>query len=209
MTAKRETKPVEPILLERMLFFSDAVFAIVLTLLALGLPHLPDGTDDAHLMSGLSGASEPLIAFVVSFGIVGLFWLVHVITLRTLAAFDWLVAAMNVVFLFTVTLTPFGMELVGRFGRLGEAWRLYCALIIAISLASCALIAVSHRDESRILLPEHHGRLWRRLSRAITPGVAFAIGLALSFARQPVLASYCWVLAPVLLLTVILAEGRS
>ena len=209
MTVEHDPAPERKLLLERMLFFSDAVFAIVLTLLALGLPRLPGGTDDAHLISRLSAMSEPLIAFVVSFGLVGLFWLVHVITLRALAAFDWLVAAANVVFLLTVTLTPFGMELVGRFGRYGEAWRLYCTLIIAISLALCALIAVGHRDEARILLPVSHGRLWRRLSKATTLGVAFAVGLALSFAGLPVLASYCWVLAPVLLLAVTLAESRS
>jgi uncharacterized membrane protein len=208
MTAEHEPAPEHVRQLERLLFFSDAVFAIVLTLLALNI-HLPEGTDDAHLVSGVEAVSGPLIAFAVSFGLVGLFWLAHVITLRTLAAFDWLVAAVNVVFLFTVTLTPFGAALVGRLGRHGEAWRLYCAIIIAASLAFCALIVVSYRDESRILLPEHQGQLWRRLPRAIAPGAAFAIGLALSFAGLPVLASYCWVLVPVLLLAITLLENRS
>jgi hypothetical protein len=81
-------------LLERMLFSSDAVFAIVLTLLA--HLHLPRGTDDAHLVAGIEAVRGPLIAFAVSFGLVGFFWLVHVISLRTLATFDWLVAAANV-----------------------------------------------------------------------------------------------------------------
>jgi uncharacterized membrane protein len=96
MTAEHEPAPEHLRQLERLLFFSDAVFAIVLTLLALNI-HLPEGTDDAHLLSGVEAVSGPLIAFAVSFGLVGLFWLAHVITLRTLATFDWLVAAANIV----------------------------------------------------------------------------------------------------------------
>jgi uncharacterized membrane protein len=207
MAAEHEAEPAEPVLLERMLFFSDAVFAIVLTLLALDL-HLPEGTDDAHLVAGVEAVRGPLIAFAVSFGLVGLFWLVHLVTLRALATFDWIVAAVNVVFLFTVTLTPFAAAMVGRLGRHGEAWRFYCSTIIAISLALCVLIAVSHRDEPKLLRREYHGLMRRRLSRAITPGVGFAVGLALSFAGLPLLASLCWLLVPPLWIGVALVSPR-
>jgi uncharacterized membrane protein len=201
MADEREAEPIDERLLERMLFFSDAVFAIVLTLLALDL-HLPQGTDDAHLLAGIEAARDSLIAFVVSFGLVGFFWLMHVITLRALATFDWMAAALNVVLLFTVTLTPFATEMVRHLGRHGEAWRLYCLTMIVMSLALCALIAVSHRDQPRFLHRAYHGQLRHRLSRAITPGVAFTVGLTLSFVGLPVLASLCWMLVPVLLLMV-------
>jgi uncharacterized membrane protein len=187
-----------------MLFFSDAVFAIVLTLMALDL-HLPEGVDDAHLLAGIEADRGPLIAFAVSFALVGVFWLVHVVTLRTLARFDWLVAAANVVFLFAVTLTPFSAGMIGRLGRHGEAWRFYCATIVFASLAMCALIAVSHRNETKLLLREHHGQLWLRLTRAAIPGMAFAVGLALSLAGLRYLASFCWVLMPVMWLALTLA----
>jgi uncharacterized membrane protein len=208
MAAEREADAGESLLLERMLFFSDAVFAIVLTLMALDL-HLPEGTDDAHLLTGIEADRGPLISFAVSFALVGLFWIVHVVTLRTLARFDWLIAAANVVFLFAVTLTPFTAGMVGRLGRHGEAWRLYCATIIVASLAMCALIAVSHRDEAKLLDREHHGQLWVRLTRAAIPGIAFAIGLALSFAGLRYLASLCWVLVPTLWLATTLARPQT
>jgi hypothetical protein len=69
-----------------------------------------------------------------------------------------------------------------------------------ISLAQCALIAVSHRDELSILHADHHGRLWLRLARSATPGVAFGIGYALSVAGLHGPSSLCWLLVPVLML---------
>ena len=193
-----------PLLMERMLCFSDGVFAIVLTLLALDL-RLPPGADDAHLQAAALRIAGPLTAFVLSFAIVGIFWLVHLSTMRALVKFDWVVAAVNVVFLFTITLTPFATALVGKFGTQGVAWRFYCLTILLISIALCALIAVSHRDEATMLHPDHHGRFWYRLSRCATPGVAFAIGLVLSMAGYARLSSLCWLLVPVLMLLVRLA----
>ena len=195
----RAGTPARPLLMERMLCFSDGVFAIVLTLLALDL-RLPAGANDAHLFLAAEQIAGQLTAFALSFALVGAFWLAHLSTMRALARFDWVVAGVNVVFLFTVTLTPFASALVGRFGNQGVAWRFYCLTIILISLAQCALIAISHRDEPSIIFAEHHGRLWYRLARSATPAIAFFIGLALSVWGQHEIAAFCWVLVPPLML---------
>jgi uncharacterized membrane protein len=198
-SATHQTPEEHPYLMERMLFFSDAVFAIVLTLLALDLRLGPNARDE-NLLSAVYAIRGSVIAFVTSFALVGVFWMAHAVTLRAVARFDWVVAAVNLVQLFAVTLTPFASAVVGRFGNMGQAWRFYCVVILAISLSQCALIAVSHRDEPRLVHAAHHGRMWRRLMRAATPGAAFLVGLALSFAGQPLLASDCWVLVPVFLI---------
>lgn len=199
LTNAKAPRAHPPLLMERMLFFSDAVFAIVLTLMAVDL-RLPPGVDDAHLLSGLYLIHGQVIAFALSFALVGVFWLAHVVTLRALARFDWLVAGLNLVFLFTITLTPFASALVGRYGPEGQAWRFYCLTIIAISVAQGGLIAASHRDELRLVHPEHHGRLWYRLARASAPGLAFTIGLGLSLAGWGHLGGICWLLVPVIML---------
>jgi uncharacterized membrane protein len=195
-------------LLERMLFFSDAVFAIVLTLLALDL-RLPAGFDDAHLLDALAAMRGEIIAFVISFGLVGTFWMAHLTMTRALLRFDWSVAVANLVFLLTVSVTPFVLTLVGADGTLGNAWRAYCVSIIAIAAAQAVLLIVSHRDEQRLIHDEHHGRLIFRLIRASSPGVAFAIGLALSFAGLRWLASFCWVIVPFVLVGAGIAERRA
>ena len=64
--------------LERMIFFSDAVFAIVITLLVLPLTaeiDLPEGGQDltAHVW-----AQWPrVLSFLVSFLVIGQFWIAH------------------------------------------------------------------------------------------------------------------------------------
>ena len=199
-----EAAPHRALLMERMLNFSDGVFAIVLTLLALDL-RLPPGVDDAHLALAALRIAGSLAAFALTFALVGIFWLVHLSTMRALVRFDWVVAAVNVVFLFTLTLTPFATALVGKFGTQGLAWRFYCVSIFLISLALCGLITVSHRDEPGILHAEHHGRFWYRLCRCATPGVAFAIGYSLSVAGLHRLSSLCWLLVPPLMIAVRLA----
>jgi uncharacterized membrane protein len=193
------------LLLARLLAFSDGVFAIVLTLLALDL-RLPPGASDANLLQALAGMKSEFISFGLSFALVGVFWLAHMTTFRALARFDWTVAALNLVLLFTISVTPFTSLLVGQDGMLGEAWRLYSLNIVAISVTQIVLIAVSHRDERRLIHEAHHGRLLHRIARAGTPGVAFAIGLGLSFAGLYGLASLCWLLIPPVLLAARLME---
>ena len=53
-------------LLERMLFFSDGVFAIVLTLLVLDL-RLPPGITEGNLFRGVLSMSPKLAAFATTF----------------------------------------------------------------------------------------------------------------------------------------------
>jgi uncharacterized membrane protein len=188
----------QPVLLERMLFFSDAVFAIVLTLLALEL-RLPAGIDDAHLLPGLAEMKSELIAFGVSFGIVGVFWMAHLSAMRAVARFDWVLTGVNLIFLFTVTVTPFVATLVGIEGNTGNAWRFYCLTMVAISASLCAILIVSHRDGGRLLYEAHHGRLAARMLRAGAPGIAFGVGFFLSLEDWRLAASVCWVLVPLLM----------
>jgi uncharacterized membrane protein len=60
-------------LVDRMVFFSDAVFAIVLTLLVLELrpPHVAPGGD---LWPALWIIRHAFVSFALSFGLVAIFW---------------------------------------------------------------------------------------------------------------------------------------
>jgi len=64
---------------ERLVFFSDAVIAIIITLMVLKvrLPQLPEHAGDAALRSALAALGPKYHAVLLSFCVIGLFWMVH------------------------------------------------------------------------------------------------------------------------------------
>lgn len=196
---------LESRMLHRLVFFSDAVFAIVITLLAIEL-HAPETPADQVWNSWRLIAGQ-LVAFAVSFGLIAIFWAAHMAILRKLVAFDWAVAWINILFLFFITLTPLVSSFLGQHGMLSDAWQIYCTLLIAITLAQCALVLATSRDHGRLVGGITAREFWYRFLRAASPGVAFGGGLALSLSGQREAAAICFAIIPVLLALIRLTLG--
>ena len=99
---------------ERLVFFSDAVFAIVITLLVLPLTaeiELPE--DGTSLVQHVIDQWPRMVSFVVSFLVIGQFWIAHHAMFRHLHRFDHGLLWFNLVTLLTVSFMPFPTAVLG------------------------------------------------------------------------------------------------
>ncbi|MEO8148833.1 MAG: TMEM175 family protein [Bacteroidia bacterium] len=102
---------------ERIIMFSDGVFAIVVTLLVLELkaPALTNHTSSAELLTALIAMKQKFVSFVLSFLFVVMLWVAHNIWFRTLIKTDTTVMWINNLFLLLVCFIPFPTALIGEY----------------------------------------------------------------------------------------------
>jgi uncharacterized membrane protein len=107
--------------LERMILFSDAVFAIAITLLAIEIKlpaelklennttiHLDRHTaTDNLLLHGLAEMIGKFIGFFISFFIIGLYWIIHHRMFGYVINYNRKLLWLNLIFLMAIVLMPF------------------------------------------------------------------------------------------------------
>lgn len=125
--------------LDRLLFFSDGVFAIAITLLSIELhvPHGWDGTAASLWREGGPGFA----AYALSFLVIGIFWTSHRRMFTQINRFTTGVFLLNLVLLGLIALMPFVTNLLYINGPRGEAFLIYLGVVSAAGLAQGAMLA--------------------------------------------------------------------
>ncbi len=123
--------------LDRLVFFSDAVFAIAMTLLVVEvrLPPLPV-VSEAALAQALVALVPQYIGFVISFLVVGRFWVGHHRFFARLARCDERMVSLNLLFLLTIAFMPFPTTLISRFPQTRVGVGVYAGWLILAGLAN-------------------------------------------------------------------------
>lgn len=95
--------------LERLVFFSDAVFAIAITLLVIELhpPHFERGASVGEQLAAFATIIPNLFGFVVSFWVIGAFWQGHHRAFALAAHYHQRLVRLNLAMLFVVAFMPF------------------------------------------------------------------------------------------------------
>lgn len=102
--------------LERMILFSDAVFAIVITLMAIEI-HLPESEHSMtrpELISALKHLLPVILSYIISYTFIGTVWYQHLKIFGLLKSFDGGLVLKNLFLLFFVGLFPFSSMVISR-----------------------------------------------------------------------------------------------
>jgi uncharacterized membrane protein len=145
---------VEASAAERVVFFSDAVVAIAITLLALALP-VPRGTDsttNGQLLDTLGKHWPEYFAFLISFVVIGNHWAAHRRTFRYAHRLNRQVTSVNMLWLLMMILTPFATRVLSGNGGFGVRFTLY-ALVQAIA-AACLFLMNRELSRGDLLRPD-------------------------------------------------------
>ena len=105
---------------ERILFFSDAVFAIAITILvlAISLPVLSSAqVSKGLLLKNLIELWPKFISFFISFIVIGIFWMGHVIMFNFIKRSDRNLLWLNNLLLLFVSFIPFPAALIGEYNQ--------------------------------------------------------------------------------------------
>lgn len=128
--------------LERLIFFSDAVFAIAITLLIIEIkvPHLEPGARDGDHIVELARLIPHFIGFFVSFGVIGLFWAGHHRAFGLARNYSAGLVLPNMVMLCAIAFMPFATAYMsGNFGeRVPTA--LYNAVLLLTGVLNLRLV---------------------------------------------------------------------
>ncbi|HTR01110.1 MAG TPA: TMEM175 family protein [Candidatus Acidoferrum sp.] len=131
--------------LERMILFSDAVFAIVITLMAIEI-RLPDSAGTSltmdEFMTGLTRLYPVLLAYLISFSFIGVIWSHHLRIFSLLKDYDKGLVSRNLALLFFVGLFPFGATVISK-GPKG----VLLPLLIYLSIIVCCLGALAFIEQ--------------------------------------------------------------
>jgi uncharacterized membrane protein len=132
---------------ERVANFSDAVYAIALTLIAVALhpPTLKHLGSPSELFDGLGDMSEELIIFFVAFAVMGSYWLANHRFVAILREMDAAYVFWTLPYLAWVAFLPFPADLMGRYFDNPVAVSLFAVNVAMVSLLEWTLLWRAHR----------------------------------------------------------------
>lgn len=180
--------------LDRIIFFSDAVFAIAITLLALDirLPPLPETAGNADLLAALGHTWPQFLSYSISFLAIGMIWLAHHRTFRSVQRYDERLMLLNLFFLLLIGFVPFPTTVIGEYGNTVST--VFYAATMATAGLMFALVWWHANAHGRLVAPPLPTRQFRRVRlRVLWMPAVFLLSIPLAF-WSPDGAKYVWLL---------------
>jgi uncharacterized membrane protein len=172
--------------LERLILFTDAVFAIAITLLVIELkvPELEHRTEH-EAASALMRLIPKFIGFLISFFIIAIYWTAHHRIFRFVRHLDNPLIWLNMLFLLSIVLMPFTTAYQSEYGMLATPWVLYSVNIIATGLLQARIQThLRHPGNGIVAAHERHHPDLDLLRPLMTP-LVFGVSIVMAFFVHP------------------------
>jgi uncharacterized membrane protein len=137
--------------LERLILFTDAVFAIAITLLAIEIkiPEFGGRPNDGQVWESMVELIPKFVGFLVGFAVIAIYWTAHHRIFRFVRSYDQKLLWLNILFLLFIVLMPFSSGLFSSYPTVKAPFTIYALNIIVTALAQVCV--------TRYLLnPAHH-----------------------------------------------------
>ncbi len=180
---------------ERITALSDGVFAIAITLLVLDLklPDLPEHVTAAELTDALLDLWPRLFSFVLSFLVIGIFWINHHHLFAFIERYDTRLLWLNLLVLLFVSFLPFPTVVLGTHGSLAPAVILYAATMTLLGASQTVLWLYASRGR-RLVDPAIDPRIVDLLtSRGVGATLVWLLSIPLALV-DATLAMFSWLL---------------
>jgi uncharacterized membrane protein len=137
---------------ERLVFFSDAVVAIAITLLAIDLP-VPEGNTVHAFWLSVRDNDGRYLAFLISFATIAVAWSRHHDVFRYLKRIDSRFRTINMAWLMMIVLNPFATKLLTSKGNEtvgAHALRFGFYALLQVLLTAAMLAMVRHMNSHQL-----------------------------------------------------------
>lgn len=172
---------------ERILFFSDAVFAIVITLLVLEIkvPHL-ENPNESVIRHALFELLPKFLGFFFSFFIVGMLWIEHHRIFRFIGNWDFGLVWRNLLFLLFVAFVPFPTALFSEYSHSRSAFILYVLSFAFAALGKILIWRHAVKNRETLMVAETDGEMVKQISlRSWAVPIVCVIAILLSIIAVP------------------------
>ncbi|TAK36272.1 MAG: DUF1211 domain-containing protein [Chloroflexota bacterium] len=179
---------------DRILALSDGIFGFAMTLLVITLevPQLPEQSTSDDLLGALLDLAPQAQSYVISFVVLGAYWIGHHRVFKYIHSADGRLAQFNVLYLMCIAFMPLPTAVLGDYSGDQVAVVLYAATLATASLLMWLIWEYAWKG--RLVEPNLDPRLKAHNSLVVLLSAAvFVVSIGLSF-WSPSAAMWSWLL---------------
>lgn len=189
--------------IERVISFSDAVFAFAITLMALSIdiPDLPTHLTQSELLDKLYDLYPQFESYVISFAVIAIFWVSYHQVFNHIKGSHITMVYLNLLFLLLITLLSLSTSLVINYGTYQIPYIIYCFIVIMTSSLLATIWWHATRNKRLVDKNLHPFFIKGVLVNLMSIPIVFTISIIISFVNLDI-AQYFWLIIAPLNITI-------